>query len=128
MRKIFTLALFFGTAMFVQAQTKNGKVTGSIKDGPQKNLQYATISLLRAKDSSSIKFSVTNKDGVFEFTDLQEGKYLVSVTLVGYEKAFSNSFEVSTNNAEVALGTIVLTEAIAKGLSNVTVTAKKPFI
>ena len=70
MRRIFTLpAIFFGTAMFLQAQTKTGKITGSIKDGPQKNLQSATITLLRAKDSSSVKFSVTNKEGNYEFVN-----------------------------------------------------------
>ena len=128
MRKIFTLlAVFSGMAMFVQAQTKNGKITGSIKDGPQKNLQSATITLLRTKDSSSVKFSVTNKEGNYEFVGMKEGKYLVSVTLVGYEKAFSPSFEITEANPEINLGTITLTEA-AKNLGGVTVSAKRPFI
>jgi len=128
MRRIFTLlAIFFGTAMFVQAQTKTGKITGSIKDGPQKNLQSATITLLRAQDSSSVKFSVTNKEGNYEFVNVREGKYLVSVTLVGYEKSFSPSFEITEANPEMNLGTILLSES-AKNLGGVTVSAKRPFI
>jgi iron complex outermembrane recepter protein len=128
MRKIFTLlAIFLCSALLVQAQIKNGKVTGSIKDGPQKNLQSATITLLRAKDSSAVKFSVTSKDGNYEFVNVKEGKYLVSVTLVGYQKAFSPSFEINEANAEVNLTTITLNEA-AKNLGGVTVTAKRPFI
>src|SRR4029079_13699844 len=128
MRKIFTLlAVLLSMAMFVQAQSKNGKITGSIKDGPQKNLQSATITLLRAKDSSSVKFSVTNKDGNYEFVNIAEGKYLVSVTLVGYDKSFSALFEITAAKPEVSLGTIVLTEA-AKSIGGVTVTAKRPFI
>jgi hypothetical protein len=128
MRKVFPLlAVLLGMAMIVRAQTKTGKISGTIKDGPQKNLQSATITLLRAKDSSSVKFSVTNKEGNYEFVNVAAGKYLVSVTLVGYEKAFSAPFEISAANSEVNLGTIALTEA-AKGLQNVTVTAKRPFI
>src|SRR6185436_5196063 len=128
MRKVYTLlAVFLGMALFVHAQTKNGKVTGSIIDGPQKNLQSATITLLRAKDSASVKFSVTNREGNYEFVSVKEGKYLVSVTLVGYQKAFSPSFEITSSNPEIKLGTITLVEA-PKSLGGVTVTAKRPFI
>jgi iron complex outermembrane recepter protein len=128
MRKVIVLlALFLSMAMFVQAQTKNGKINGSIKDGPQKNLQSATITLLKAKDSSSVKFTVTNKDGVYEFADISEGKYMVSVTLVGYDKSFSTPFEITAANPEIKLETITLTETV-KGIGGVTVTAKKPFI
>src|SRR5258706_16115507 len=128
MRKIFTvLAFFLSMVTFVHAQVKTGKITGSIKDGPQKNLQYATITLLRAKDSSSVKFSVSNKEGNFEFVNIKEGKYLVSVTLVGYEKSLSPSFKINEANSEINLGTFVLNES-AKNLGGVTVSAKKPFI
>jgi hypothetical protein len=128
MRKIcILLAAFTGMVLFVQAQVKNSKITGSIKDGPQKNLQSATITLLRSKDSVSVKFSVTNKEGNYEFVNVKAGSYLVSVTLVGYEKAYSSHFEVTEANPEVSLGTIVLTES-AKNLGGVTVTAKRPFI
>jgi len=125
MRIILTLlAVLAGLALFAQG---NGKITGNIKDGPQKNLQSATIALLRAKDSSTIKFSVTNKDGYYEFVNVKEGKYLVSVTLVGFEKSFSQPFEVTGANPEINVAVITLTES-AKSLGGVTVTAKKPFI
>ncbi|MDP4264246.1 MAG: TonB-dependent receptor [Bacteroidota bacterium] len=128
MRRIAAfLAIFLSTAMFVRAQSIKGKINGSIKDGSQKNLQAATISLLRAKDSSSIKFSTADKDGNYEFADIPLGKYIVTVTSVGYDKAFSNSFEITESKPEINLGTINMTET-AKGLSGVTVTAKKPFI
>lgn len=128
MRKsLALLAVLSGMALLVHAQVTNGKITGSIKDGPQKNLQSATIALLHAKDSASVKFSVTNKDGYYEFTNVREGKYLISVTLVGYEKSYSAVFDINGANPEVNLGTITLNEA-AKNLGGVTVTAKKPFI
>ncbi|HEY6504595.1 MAG TPA: TonB-dependent receptor [Chitinophagaceae bacterium] len=128
MRKvILLLAVVLTFVSFAKAQTGTGKITGSIKDGSQKNLQSATITLLKAKDSSSIKFAVANKTGDYEFVNIPEGKYIVSVSSVGYEKIFSPAFEVTAEKPEVNLGAITLTEA-AKKLSGVTVTAKRPFI
>jgi hypothetical protein len=66
---------------------------------------------------------VTNKEGKYEFADISEGKYLVSATLVGYEKSFSAPFEITAAKPEISLGTITLTEA-AKNLGGVTVSAK----
>jgi hypothetical protein len=49
MRKMTSLlAVFSGMILFAQAQTKIGKISGAIKDGSRKNLQLATITLLRA--------------------------------------------------------------------------------
>jgi iron complex outermembrane receptor protein len=128
MRKISALlAVCLSMAILVHGQTKNSKISGTIKDGPQKNLQSATITLLRAKDSSSVKFAVAGKNGEYEFVDIPDGKYIVAVTSVGYNKTFSTPFEISASNAEVNLGIITLVET-ARSLGGVTVTAKKPFI
>jgi iron complex outermembrane recepter protein len=128
MRKItLLLAAVLGSILFVAAQSKNGKITGSIKDGSLKDLQSSTITLLRAKDSSSIKFAVANKNGEYEFAGIPEGKYIVSVTSVGYGKTFSPSFEITEAKPEINLGIITLTET-AKTIGEVTVSARRPFI
>ena len=128
MRKVFALlAISLGMASLVNAQTKKGKINGSIKDGSQKNLQSTTITLLKAKDSSSVKFAVANKNGEYEFVNISEGKYIVSVTSVGYEKVFSAVFEITEALSEINLGVMTLAEK-SRSLGEVTVTAKKPFI
>src|SRR5437762_8232982 len=96
MKKIFTLlciAMLFASAII--PQTKQGKINGTVKDGDQKAIHSATVSLLKAKDSSLIKFAATNKNGEYEFVDVADGKYLLSVTNVGYTKVLSSSFEIS---------------------------------
>jgi iron complex outermembrane receptor protein len=126
MKKIFTLfSLAFFFSFIANAQSGN-KITGSVRDAALKNIQSATVSLLKAKDSSIVKFSSTTKGGAFEFSDISNGQYLVAVSSVGYEKAYSIIFEVSSSSA-TSVPVISLTEQ-AKGLTNVTVTAKKPFI
>lgn len=126
-RTIPTLIAFLVLASYAHAQAKIGKVTGTIKDASQKGLQSVTISLLRAKDSSTIKFAVAAKAGEYEFVNIPVGKYLVSVTLVGYDKKFSTPFDISEASPAVDLGTITLNET-AKNIGGVTVTAARPFI
>lgn len=126
MKKTFTLisiAIFF--SFILKAQ--NGKVSGVVQDGSAKTINAATVSLLRAKDSSSVKFAPTNKNGQYEFLGVADGKYLVAASNVGYRKALSGIFEVSASNTSVNLPVLVMNEQ-AKNLGGVTVTAKRPFI
>ncbi|HET6225597.1 MAG TPA: outer membrane beta-barrel protein, partial [Bacteroidia bacterium] len=96
-------------------------------DGNTKTIESATITLLRAKDSSVAKISVANKEGNFVFENVTEGKYLVSITAVGHSKGYSAAFDVNESNSSVALKTIELVP-VSKELSGVSVSARKPLI
>src|SRR5437870_453554 len=111
MKKNFTLlgiAILFSSAII--AQTKQGKISGSVKDAEQKTVPSATVSLLRVNDSSLVKFAATNKNGVYEFNEVADGRYLLSVTSVGYNKVLSVSFEISGSNPAVVVPVITLSE------------------
>lgn len=127
MKKILTfLAAFLG--LFVAGFAQNdGKVHGSVIDGSQKTIESATIALVRARDSSTVKFSIADKTGKFAFENVPAGRYLVAITAVGHQKGFSESFEVNAANSAVQLKTIELIPQ-AKSMGSVTVTAKKPLI
>lgn len=128
MRKFLTLLISILTLSFSsQAQKSMGKVSGQVIDGNTKTIESATISLLRAKDSTVAKISVANKEGKYQFDDVVEGKYLVSISAVGHTKGFSETFEITSSKSNVVLTTIELVP-LAKDLSGVTVTAKKPLI
>lgn len=126
MKKIFTLLsalAIFGFASHAQ----KGKVSGSVIDGSQKTIESATISLLKAQDSSVLKFTVASKEGAFAFEGITYGRYLVSVTAVGHQKGFTPVFDLSAANETIQLKTIELIPQ-AKAMGAITVTAKKPFI
>lgn len=126
MKKIFSTLVLSSIALLGFAQG-GGKITGSIKDGGnQKVIDAATISLLKSKDSSLVKTSLTNKDGSFSFENLKEGKYLVMATSFGHSKVYSQSLEIATGT-EASVGVLQLT-VTTKDLNEVTVTAKKQFI
>lgn len=112
-----------------QAQTNtSGKVTGSIKDGgQQKVIDAASVSLLKAKDSSLVKIAVADKDGNFTFENVNEGTYRVLASSIGHSKVYSPVFTVSATAPNQQVGVLQLVP-IEKSLAGVTVTSKKPFI
>ncbi len=125
MKKLFSLMAGACIALGSLAQT-GVKVTGNIKDGGnQKVIDAATIALLRAKDSSAVKLTYSEKSGQFQFEGIKDGSYLVMATSVGHGKTYSPAFSVS--DSDVAVGTLQLLVQ-EKSLKGVTVVAKKPFI
>jgi outer membrane receptor protein involved in Fe transport len=125
MKKLFTLSIAILFSFIIYAQ--DGKVTGSVKDASMKGIHSATVSLLKAKDSSVTKFVATGKDGEYEFLSIADGKYFVSVSSVGYAKVASAPFEISPSNSTINVPALVVREQV-KDMGGVTVTAKKPFI
>lgn len=120
-------ALFVSLSVDSQAQTKNGRVLGTVIDGSTKTIESATITLLRAKDSSVFKMGVADRTGKFSFEGLEEGRYLVSVSAVGHQKGYSETFTIAGEKSDITLKTIELVPA-EKSLGAVTVTARKPLI
>ncbi|MDP4264247.1 MAG: TonB-dependent receptor [Bacteroidota bacterium] len=129
MRKFITmLTIAFTTLSLASfAQQTTGKVSGTVIDGSTKTIESASITLLRAKDSSVAKMSVADKTGKFVFESVPEGKYIVSISAVGHEKGFSETFEVNSAHSAITLKTIELVQ-VAKSIEGVTVTSKKPLI
>lgn len=127
MRKLVILVLTLSGSITVLAQDKIGKISGQVLDESGKGLHAVTISLLKAKDSSMVKAAASSKDGRYEFDQLAEGEYLVLATSVGYEKNYSKSLSVDGSKTAIQLDPLRMTEA-PKGMSGVTVTAKRPFI
>jgi len=130
MRKFYVLLflLFLSVlSLLAQAQTNPGKIRGTVIDGNSKTIESSTITLLRSKDSSVIKISAADKDGHFEFENIPEGKYMVSVSAVGHQKGFSEVFEVTNDKSSIEVKTIELVP-VATSIGGVTVIAKKPFI
>jgi hypothetical protein len=114
---LFTLAGF----------TQTGTISGTLKDNSEKAIAGASASLLKAADSVQIKTTLTDNDGVFRFSGLPKGKYLVSLTNAGFKKKISAVVDLENDGSVHDLGTIKLTED-AKDLQAVNVTSKRPFM
>jgi iron complex outermembrane recepter protein len=127
MKQLMTLLTVLTLSIVGQAQQTNGKVSGQVIDGTQKAIESATITLLRSKDSSVAKMTASGKEGRFQFENVLEGSYMLSITAVGYQKIFSNIFELNAANSSITLKIIELYTA-SKSLNAVTVTGRKPLI
>ncbi len=127
MKQFFSLLAAMSIVLSSQAQT-GGKVSGSIKDGGnQKIIDAATVSLLKAKDSSLIRSAVADANGNFSFENVKDGAYLVLATSVGHSKSYSSSFTISSTKTSAQVGVLQLIP-VNKNLKEVVVNSKKPFI
>src|SRR5882762_11888287 len=108
MKKIVTL-LSIAILFSFTVKAQQGKITGSVKDASSKAIHSATVSLFKLKDSSLAKFVATNKDGEYEFWGIADGKYFVAASNIGYDKAASSAFEISSSNPSVTLPTLLMT-------------------
>lgn len=107
------------------AQSK-ATVTGSVKDHTAKGLSAVTVSLLAAKDSSLVKADITDANGQFQIVSASSGRFLLSYSILGYEKKFSERFDLQDGQTFQA-ATVALELAVKK-LQDVTVTSRKPMI
>ncbi|MCL2650435.1 MAG: outer membrane beta-barrel protein [Candidatus Azobacteroides sp.] len=117
--KVILIFLFCSFTLFGQ---KNLSITGTIVDDATKEpVDFATVSLLNAKDNSFVSGSMSNTHGIFTLQNLSKGKYIISVTYVGY-KAINKPITLSgnsptTNAGKIALITddVLLKEAVIEG-------------
>jgi iron complex outermembrane receptor protein len=79
MKKILTISTICGLSLAANAQS-GATVQGAVVDGSTKIVESATISLLRAQDSSVVKYAVADRNGRYSFDQVAPGRYLVSVT------------------------------------------------
>ena len=120
MRIVFTF-LLTATTLFLQAQ----QINGSARDESGLVLNGATVSLIKATDSSIIKLAITKTDGSYSFSGIREGNYKVLVTNVGYKSTFSSDF--SFNTSDVTVPELKLVKATGN-LITVNVIAKRPMV
>ncbi len=128
MKTFLTLATLFLFSLFqtAVAQTAQPAVSGTV-GANGKGIEAATISLLRAKDSSLVKIALSDKDGRFMFEKAGEGSYLIRIEAITFQKYYSQVFSISEVNSSYNLNEISLT-AVTGTLNNVTVSSKRPLI
>ncbi len=113
----------------VQAQTSTvtGEISGKVLDETKKAFPYATIGLLKAKDSTTVKGTLTQDNGDYEFKDILEGSYLISVNVVGYKKVVKGPFTINGASKVHAVPAVQLSQD-SKELKGVEIVKQKPLV
>ncbi|WP_026260439.1 TonB-dependent receptor [Segetibacter koreensis] len=127
MTKIILFALLIIQSSLVGAQSTSGKIYGTITSADHKVLESATVSLLKAKDSSLVKIAIADKTGGYKFENLHYGNFLIQAEALGYQKKITKPVELTSAQSSVAAGEMKL-DAASKVLAEVSVTGKRPLI
>jgi iron complex outermembrane receptor protein len=114
------------SAAYAQPAKSSAKITGALLDEKGKPMDYATVTLLNATDSSVVKGTLSNDAGTYAFDHINTGTYIIKATVVGYEKTASKPFTV-TDGAVVTVPELKMQQA-SHALNAITITASKPLI
>lgn len=123
----FILFIFCKPGSAQTAAVNTAELSGKVLDETKKAFPYASISLLNAKDSVSLKGTLTNDQGIYTFKGLHPGQYLLSIYVVGYKKVFKGPYILSKDkNVQTVEQVQLLTDA--KELKGVEIVQRKPLI
>lgn len=118
--KIAFLSFFSVTSLLGQ----NLQISGTIKNQKNEGVSFATVLVLNSLDSSLVKAETATENGGFVMKNLFGGKYILSVSSVGYKKYYSPVFQFENTNLQLA--DIILLEE--NTLKELTVSATKPLV
>ena len=115
---IFTLLIL----TFCSAALSAANITGIVKDMDSgEPLMEAAVKLVTAKDSTFVAGVTTDIDGKFTLSNIKAGKYVLTVSYIGYADLEK---PVTVANSNVRLGELRLKEA-SHVLGEVSVVAVK---
>ena len=100
---VFIAGLFIQSAFAQNPISIKGQITDSVE---KKQLQNASINILRAKDSILVGSTRADKDGEFTLLAKSEGKYILMITYPQYAD-YIDKIELATGQ-ELNLGTVYL--------------------
>lgn len=128
MGKVVVLTVFCVlTSMAVLAQKADASIKGKLIDTAAKQgIADATLSLINAKDSSLITFTLSNKQGIFEIKGLVPGNYQLVFSHQAYQP-FRKNITVSADKKLIDLGDLTPQKDF-KTLTGVTVTNEAPIV
>jgi hypothetical protein len=127
MKSLYLLIIALFIFNFSDAHEKGGTISGFILDEQNKPIDYVTIGLFKASDSSLVKTTVTTTDGKYEFLNISTGNYYIKANMIGYEVYKGKVFTLLENASNVKMEDIYL-KSTSKALNTVSVTAVKPLI
>ncbi|VXB48000.1 CarboxypepD_reg-like domain-containing protein [Maribacter litoralis] len=122
LKPLFIIFCFtLGVTQFAHGQSFELK--GEVKDQYQEPIAFASVFLLTVTDSTLVKGTSADENGVFVFTGIAEGLYFLKASYVG---------QVSKNLpleiiSDTKIGALIIAQE-AEQLNEVTVTSNKPVV
>ncbi len=124
MKPLLIILVIIIQSTFLVSQTT---IKGKLVTKENEPLPFATVALIKAKDSSIVKGNYTKEDGTFEFEKTPTGNYIIKGMVVGMSNKFSNSFEIIENQKDFLLENLII-EKSGVDLQSVEIVAIKPLV
>lgn len=120
MRNLLAIMCFFG---LIAANAQTSVIRGKAIDGTsKKGIEFATVVLLKATDSTLIKGSLTDTVGNFEINYLSAGAYILSISSIEYQKIYKGPLVIDADGQTLDVGMLemgtdqkLLAEVVVKG-------------
>ncbi|MEP7322814.1 MAG: TonB-dependent receptor [Saprospiraceae bacterium] len=123
----YLTGLIYLVFFFHASAQEQGNISGAVNMDNNIPGDGALITLHALKDSAVVKTTLSDNKGSFDFQQIKEGTYFISIRLVGYTTHFTNQFKVNNASWNVTLPPIKLILQ-STSLGEVVVQAVKPFI
>jgi iron complex outermembrane receptor protein len=99
----------------------------TVNDDIGKPAEGVTALLFKTGKTTVYRTAVSDQTGKIHIENIEIGDYTLNLTMVGFEKYSFEKFNLSADQPVITLPTVKL-HTVAKGLNEVIVEAKKPFI
>lgn len=124
---LFAILLTNSLLGLCQGVVTTASIEGKITDEKGIPVVYATVSLLKSSDSTTVKGSLSTEEGTYTFSKISQGSYVISVSTMGYSKTYGKTFIIDSNK-EIQLPEIKLGKPDAHQLATVNISSQKPFV
>lgn len=131
MKHLLATFLFLTTSLSLWSQTdsKPGIIEGQIKDSiTKKGMEYVSIRLFKAQDSSLVGGIYTDSDGLFFLDQISFGKYYLKITFTGYQTVIKSNVLVTPAKSAINLGVVLMNADKLLDLNEVTITARQELL
>ncbi|MBP1677354.1 MAG: TonB-dependent receptor [Bacteroidetes bacterium] len=123
--RLFILSLII-IAGIGQVAANTTTVKGKVTDSKNHPIEFATATLISPLTNEIVKGEVCNEKGEFAIAKVEPGEYILSVSMLGYNKYETEKMKLN-GKPGVIVKEIILKES-TEMLQDVVVTAKKQFI
>ncbi len=124
MIKSITIKLVVFALLLVSSSTIAQSISGKIIDEEKNTLEFASVAVLNAIDSTLVSYASTDSKGNFKVVDISNGKRIFQINLLGYQ-VYQKTLDFAGKSLD--FGTITLKE-LDNTLNEVNITAVIPII
>jgi hypothetical protein len=120
------LALVIATVLPAVAQSTSGRLEGSVSNQKGEPLEYVTVLLRKPLDSVLVAGAITDAAGRYSFEPVAPGKYILTLTFVGYH---TQSIPIEQQDgAGIYTAPAIILKEDTKVLGEVVVRGQKPLV